>query len=139
MLNNKMEGMFYEGKKGTFSKTISETDVYNFAGICGDFNPIHVNRIEAEKSFFGKQIVHGFLVASFISTVIGMQMPGPGTIYLGQKCKFLKPVYIGDTITAEVTIVSIDSKNNAVLKTIVMNQDNVIVIEGEALVKLPKN
>lgn len=73
------------------SKTISETDVYLFAGISGDFNPVHVNRAAAEGSLFGQQIAHGFLVGSLLSNVIGMKLPGLGTIYMEQNMKILKP------------------------------------------------
>lgn len=128
---------FSIGQIAQFSKTISETDVYNFAGICGDFNPVHVNKVEAEKSIFGKQVVHGALVASLISTAIGMYLPGPGTIYMKQESKFLRPVYFGDTVTAIVEIVSIDERQRATLRTQVINQRNECVIDGTALVKLP--
>ena len=70
------------GMAGRFSKTISESDVYLFAGITGDLNPVHVNCTEAEKSIFKERIVHGILVVGFISNVIAMKMPGPGTIYM---------------------------------------------------------
>ena len=133
--------MNYEvGTKDTFSKTITETDVYNFAGISGDFNPVHVNRVEAEKSIFGKQIAHGFLVGSFLSNIIGMKMPGPGTIYMEQDMKFFKPVYIGDTVTACVEISEIinEPKNVLKLATRVVNQDGEVVIDGFAVVKAPK-
>ena len=70
------------GQNASFSKTITESDVYNFAGLVGDFNDVHINQVAAEKSMFGKRIAHGMLVGSFISTVLGMYLPGPGTIYL---------------------------------------------------------
>lgn len=130
-----MSKEFAVGDSGSFTKTISETDVYNFAGICGDFNPIHINKIYAENSKFGRQLVHGSLLNSLISTVLGMYMPGPGTIYLSQESKFIKPVYIGDTVTAKVAILSIDK--NAVLKTEIVNQHNECVLTGTAKVKLP--
>ena len=129
--------IYYVGQQSEISKTISETDVYTFAGICGDFNPVHINEIEAQKSIFGKRIVHGALISSFVSTVLGMYLPGPGTIYMKQISKFVKPVYINDTITARVIIKDIDEKNHAVCETIVLNQKNEIVMNGEALVKLP--
>lgn len=123
----------YLGKTATFSKTLTETDVYNFAGICGDFNPVHVNKVEAQKSKFGKQVCHGMLTASFISTVIGMYLPGPGTIYLEQNLKFKSPVYIGDTVIAEVKVSEING-NKITLDTIVKNSDEGIVITGNAKV-----
>ena len=127
----------YIGQTGTFSKTITETDVYNFAGICADFNPLHVNEDIAKKSKFRSRVVHGALINSFISTVLGMYMPGPGTIYLKQESDFVKPVFFGDTITAIAEIESIDINNIAVLKTTVMNQREEVVIEGKATVKMP--
>lgn len=128
---------FREGQTAEYSKMISEADVYNFADICGDFNPIHIDEKEAEKSAFGKRVVHGALVASFISTVLGMYLPGPQTIYLSQQCNFLKPVFIGDTITAKVEIERIDEKGRATLKTDVYNQNGEQVIQGKARVKIP--
>ena len=128
---------FEIGMSASFSKTITETDVYSFAGICGDFNPVHVNKVAAADSIFGKQVAHGILCSSLISTVLGMYLPGPGTIYMGQNLSFLAPVYIGDTLTAQVTIKEILPKGKAKLETNVLNQNNKIVISGEALVKLP--
>lgn len=124
------------GDTASFSKTITENDVYGFAGITGDFNSVHVNKVEAEKSIFGKQICHGMLVASFISTVLGMYLPGEGTIYLSQSVKFVKPVYIGDTITAEVTVKEIFKKDKVRLETVVKNQKLDVVVTGEAVVKI---
>ncbi|MGM0424652.1 MAG: MaoC family dehydratase, partial [Thermodesulfobacteriota bacterium] len=81
------------GEAAEFSKTISETDVYMFAGVCGDFNPAHVNEDYAQNTPFKSRIAHGMLTASLISTVIGTQLPGPGTVYMQQEVKFLAPVY----------------------------------------------
>lgn len=123
------------GDSASVSKTLTETDVYNFAGICGDFNPIHVNKQEAEKSKFGKRICHGMLVSSFISAALGMYLPGPGSIYLKQTIDFLSPVYIGDTITATVIVKEIE--NNVVkLETIVANQNMKVVVNGYAEVMI---
>ena len=129
---------FKVGQSASFSKTLTETDVVNFAGISGDFNPVHVNEIEASKTRFGKRVCHGALVNSYISTVLGMVMPGPGSIYMSQESKFVKPVYINDTITAICKITSISEKGKAELSTIVKNQNEEIVIEGKAIVLLPR-
>ena len=127
------------GQSAEFSKTLSETDVYQFAGITGDFNPAHVNQAFAEKSHFKQRIAHGMLSASFISTVIGMQLPGTGTIYVEQEVKFLAPVFIGDTITARVEVSEIDvNKNRARLITRCFNQHDQTVVEGSAVVSPTK-
>lgn len=129
---------FKVGDSSSFSKTITETDVVMYAGISGDLNPAHVNEVEATKGLFGGRVAHGMLVGSLISTVLGTKMPGPGTIYMGQELKFLKPVKFGDTITATATIIEITEKGRARLETICTNQDDVVVISGEALVLLPR-
>ncbi len=121
------------GDTASFSKTLTETDVYNFAGICGDFNPVHVDKETAAYSKFGKQVCHGMLVASFISTVLGMYLPGPGTIYLTQTLRWDAPVYIGDTITATVTVEK-KELNIVTLETIVRNQKKKQVVIGTATV-----
>ena len=128
------------GTKDSVTKTISETDVYLFAGISGDFNPVHVNRVEAKKSVFSKQIVHGILVGSLLTNVIGMKLPGPGTIYMEQNLKFLKPVYIGDTITAcaEISEIINETKNILRMSTKCINQNNELVVDGYAVVKAPR-
>lgn len=128
---------YYVGQSGEYVKTITETDIYSFAELCGDYNPVHVDKEFAEKSFFGKQVSHGILILSLCSTVIGTIMPGNGTIYLSQNSKFLKPVYIGDTVKAVITIASLEDNNRAILKTEVFNQYNEVVIAGEAKVILP--
>jgi len=127
------------GDSASVSKTVSETDVYLFAGITGDLNPAHTNEVAASKTMFGGRIAHGMLSAGFISAVLGMQLPGPGTIYLGQELKFTKPVRIGDTVTATCTVVEKDdAKNRLKLETICTNQDGDIVVKGMATVMPPK-
>ena len=125
------------GQKASFSKTITESDVYGFAGLTGDFNPLHVNEERAKKMQFGERIAHGMLSASFLSTVIAMYLPGPGTIYMGQEVRFLKPVKFNDTITAIVEIAELLEKGRARLHTYVENQRDETVVDGYALVKLP--
>jgi 3-hydroxybutyryl-CoA dehydratase len=95
------------GDAAEFSKTVSETDVYLYAGIIGDFNPAHLNEAYAQKTFFKTRIAHGMLTAGFISTILGTQLPGPGTIYMKQSLSFLAPVRFGDTITARAEVVEI--------------------------------
>lgn len=125
------------GQSGSFSKTIISSDVYTYAGISGDFNPLHVNAVEASSSVFGKQVVHGMLTAALLSTVIGTIMPGKGSIYMGQDLKFLKPVYFGDTITAVVTVEKINKEKNILeLRTQEFNQNGEMVVDGTAKVKV---
>ncbi len=127
------------GDSASFSKTMSESDVYLFAGITGDFNPAHVDEEYARGTFFEGRIVHGILTAGFISTVIAGQLPGPGTIYISQQLKFLAPVRMGDTLTARAEVAEIISeKNRVILKTTCSIQDGTIVLEGEAVVSPPK-
>lgn len=127
------------GQQASFTKTVSESDVYLFAGITGDMNPAHTNQVASEKTFFKGRIAHGMLSAGFISAVLGMHMPGPGTIYMGQELKFTAPVHIGDTITATGTVSQLDvDKNIALIETICTNQDGKVVVTGMATVKPPK-
>ena len=126
------------GQHAEFSKTVTESDVVLFAGITGDFNPAHVNEVEASKSRFGGRIAHGILSAGFISACIAMKLPGPGTIYLTQSLKFTRPVRIGDTVTARVEVLEWnEAKRRARLATTCRNQDGDVVIDGEALVMVP--
>lgn len=127
------------GQSDSFSKTITETDVYLFAGITGDLNPAHVDEEYAQNTRFGKRIAHGMLSAGLISNVLGTKLPGPGTIYLSQQVDFKAPVYFGDTVTAVVEVEElIPEKNRAILHTYCRNQEGVIVVEGKATVMPPK-
>ena len=123
------------GDKSSFSKTISESDIYTFAGVTGDLNPVHINAEYAKNSMFKQRIAHGFLCGALISTVMGTQLPGNGTIYLSQNMNFKAPVNIGDTITATVEILEKrDDKKILKCKTTVSNQDGTLVIDGDATV-----
>jgi len=127
------------GDAAEFTKTVTETDVYLYAGITGDLNPAHINETYAAGTFFKGRIVHGILTAGFISAILGMQLPGPGTIYMSQSLKFLAPVRMGDTITARVEVVElITEKNRLRLQTTCRNQEGTVVLDGEALVSPPK-
>jgi len=126
------------GQRASVSRTVTETDVVNFAGLSGDFNPVHVDPEYARTTRFGQRVAHGLLTASIMSSILGMQLPGPGAIYLGQTLKFLKPVFIGDTITAHAEVVQwIAEKRRVVLNTWVENQRGEKVLEGEATLWVP--
>jgi 3-hydroxybutyryl-CoA dehydratase len=127
------------GDSAEFAKTVTETDIYLYAGITGDFNPAHVNEEYAKNTFFKTRIAHGMLTAGFISAIIANQLPGPGTIYLKQDLSFLAPVRIGDTITGRVEVLELNTEKNRVrLKTTCSNQEGVVVLTGEGLVSPPK-
>lgn len=127
------------GDAASVCKTISETDVYLFAGLTGDLNPAHIDEEAARQTAFGGRIAHGILSAGLISTVLGMKLPGPGTIYLGQELRFTKPVHFGDTVMATCTVKELNpEKNIAKLETICTNQKGEIVIKGGATVMPPK-
>jgi 3-hydroxybutyryl-CoA dehydratase len=127
------------GQTASFTKTISETDVYMFAGITGDFNPAHINETYAQNTAFKTRIAHGMLSAGLISNVLGNQLPGPGTIYMQQQLNFRAPVTIGDTITATVEIIEVLlDKKRVRLKTYCTNQNQVVVLDGEAMISPPR-
>lgn len=127
------------GESASVSKTITETDVYLFAGITGDLNPAHVNEVSSTDTMFKGRIAHGMLSAGLISAVLGMYLPGPGTIYLGQELKFTKPVRFGDTVTATATVVEKNEEKNIIkLETVCVNQNGDVVIKGMATVMPPK-
>ena len=121
------------GDKASMSKTISDYDVYGFAGITGDFNPVHINDEFAKNTMFKGRIAHGMLSAGLISAVFGTSLPGANTIYLGQELSFKAPVKIGDTITATVEVLEkIEAKNRLICRTTVTNQDGILVVDGKA-------
>lgn len=127
------------GDAAEFAKTVSESDIYLYAGVSGDLNPAHINETYAQNTFFKTRIAHGMLCAGFISAVVGMKLPGPGTIYVRQELDFKAPVRIGDTITARAEVIGISNEENRVrLKTTCANQEGTLVLDGEAVVSPPK-
>ena len=129
----------YVGQSAEFTKTLTESDVYLFAGITGAQNPLQVNDIYAQNTRYKKRIVHGMLSSSLISTVIGTQLPGNGTIYVEQTVEFKAPVYFGDTVTARVEVSDIFlEKNRVKLKTYCINQNDEVVVDGYAIVMPPR-
>jgi len=122
------------GQQASFTKTVTEADVTTFAGLIGDFNPLHVDAEYARRSRFGQRVAHGMFTGGLISAVLGNKLPGPGSIYLSQQIEFLAPVYIGDTITATVEVTSWrPDKRIITLKTDCYNQDETQVVTGKAV------
>lgn len=130
---------FKVGDSASLTRAISDDDIRQFADLTGDHNPVHLDDEAAAKTRFGRRIAHGMLGASLISTLIASELPGPGSIYLGQTLKFLSPVYPGDTLTVTVTVAAIkEGKPILTLETICTNQDGTPVIAGEAVVLVEK-
>lgn len=122
------------GQTATFSKKVTEKDIQTFADVSGDHNPVHLNEEFAKTTIFKERIAHGMLGASFISKAIGVDLPGPGTIYLSQNLKFKAPVKIGDTVTAHIEITEIIAEKRRVLLKTTATVGETVVIEGDAVV-----
>lgn len=128
---------FKVGDQASVRKTITDEDIRVFADLVGDHNSIHLDDEYASKTRFGRRIAHGMLSASLISTVIGTKLPGPGSVYLRQSYQFVAPVFPGDTVTARATITKIrEDKPIITLETVCLNQDEQLVVKGEAVVLL---
>lgn len=126
------------GQSGVYARTVTEADILAFAGVTGDFNPVHVNEELAAASMFGGRIAHGMLSAGFISTVFGTKFPGPGSIYLSQTLKFKAPVKIGDTVVARCTIKELVPEKRKAKFDTVCTVKGKVVLEGEAEIMIPK-
>ncbi|NIZ46453.1 MaoC family dehydratase [Entomospira nematocerorum] len=123
------------GMKASLSRTITEADIFAYAGVSMDFNPAHIDEESAKNGIFKKRIAHGMLSAGFISAILGTKLPGEGSIYMGQELKFTAPVYIGDTVTATCEIIElVPEKNRVILSTTCTKQDGTEVITGKATV-----
>lgn len=128
---------FQPDQSASLTKRFSAADVHAFAQAAGDFNPIHLDEAFARQSRFGRPIVHGMLTAGLISAVLGTQLPGPGCIYLSQELRFTAPVFIGDAITAAVTVTTWrPEKGILTLHTECRNQDGATVLTGSAVAKV---
>ncbi|WP_198265342.1 MaoC family dehydratase [sulfur-oxidizing endosymbiont of Gigantopelta aegis] len=127
------------GMSANYSQTITDADIKSFAGISGDHNPVHMSDEFAENSRFGQRIAHGLMSASFFSALFGTKIPGPGCVYVSQNLKFKKPVYIGDTVTATVTVTSIVQDKRRVFFSTTCKVKNKAVITGEAELFIPEN
>ena len=125
---------FKVGDKATFSKTITDADLLLFAAVSGDTYEVHVDEEYAKTTRFGRRIAHGLLTASLLSTVNGALLQKPGGISVRQTLHWKAPVYPGDTLTATSEVVEIlPAKRRLRCKTTVVNQDGVVVLDGEAL------
>jgi acyl dehydratase len=126
------------GEEASFTKTITETDVYLFAGISGDFNPMHVNEEFAKQTPFKTRIAHGALPQSLIAPVLGMKLPGLGTVAVEIKCRFKAPTFFGDTVTATATVAEKMQEKRWVRMSLTWtNQRGETVAQGEAVVIPP--
>lgn len=125
------------GDSASLSKVFTEEDVRQYAGLSTDTNPIHLDKDFAAASVFGRRIVHGMLTAGLFSGLIGVELPGEGSIYLGQSLSFKGPVPIGEKVTASVEVVKIrEDKPIVTLRTLCVNSEGQVVVDGEAVVKV---
>jgi 3-hydroxybutyryl-CoA dehydratase len=123
------------GDKITRTQTITDETIRTFAELTGDTNPVHLDDGYAATTRFGRRIAHGMIAGGLISAALANDLPGPGTVYLSQTLNFKAPVYPGDTVTATIEVKSLHAnKPIATLSTTCVNQDDVIVLEGEAVV-----
>lgn len=127
-----------EGMTAVYTRTVTEADIVLFCGISGDVNPVHLDQEFAKTTMFKGRIAHGMLTASFISTVLGTKLPGPGCIYISQNLKFKAPVRIGDTVKARVTVSAVDRERGRVAVSTVCHVGDIQVIDGEAQLLVPR-
>jgi 3-hydroxybutyryl-CoA dehydratase len=128
---------FQVGQTFRYEQLIDDRLVRAFADVSGDCNPIHLDEAVASGSRFGQRIAHGGILFGMISKVLGMEMPGMGTVYLSQCCSFKQPVFLGDTVSLDVTITELLPKSQARLSTVITKQTGDVVLDGTAEVKLP--
>lgn len=127
------------GMQAAYSHTVTDADVKSFAGLSGDNNPVHMSDEYAANSRFGARIAHGLFAAGFFSALFGTRLPGPGCVYVSQTLRFKLPVYLGDTVIAEIIVASIDKVKRRVFFNTVCSVKGRVVIEGEAEIYIPKS
>jgi 3-hydroxybutyryl-CoA dehydratase len=136
-----LHGYFIEdlkvGMTTSYGRTVTETDIANFAGVSGDTNPLHLNAEFAAATRFKQRIAHGMLSAAYISTLIGTRLPGPGCLYISQTLHFLAPVRIGDTVIATATITEVNAAHRRVKLSTVCKVGDIVVVDGEAETLVP--
>ena len=120
------------GQSATYERTVTETDIAQFAELSGDHNPVHLDEAFAAKTMFKGRIAHGMLSAAFISTTVGTRLPGYGSIYVGQTLRFRAPVRIGDTVVTTATVKAINRERRRVTMETVCRVGETVVLDGEA-------
>ena len=139
--NEMLHGLYFEdleeGMRDAYAKTITDADVITFSGISGDTNPVHLNHEFASETLFEGQVAHGMLTASFISTVIGTKLPGPGCIYVSQNLRFMAPVKVGDTVTATCTISRLIPEKHMIEMETICSVGGKTVLDGQATILVP--
>jgi 3-hydroxybutyryl-CoA dehydratase len=137
----KREKYFFEdlelGMEADFQKTVTEADILAFATVSGDKNPVHLDEVYAAKTMFKGRIAHGMLTAAYVSAVFGMELPGPGAIYVSQTLNFKAPVRIGDVVTAKVKVVELLAPKRRARFECVCTVAGKAVLEGEAVLMVP--
>ena len=126
------------GMSASYSQTIGDFEIKQFAGLSGDHNPVHLDQEYAENSRFKKRIAHGLISVSFFSALFGTKLPGAGCVYAGQNIDFIRPVYIGDTVTATIEVKSIEKKSRIIVFKTFCKVRNKLVIDGSARIYIPK-
>ena len=125
------------GMSASMSHVVTDEDVRKFANVSGDHNPVHLDEDYAQKSRYGRRIAHGLFSASFFSGLFGTKLPGRGCVYAAQNLKFRRPVYIGDTVIATVTVISVDVMKKRVLFSTTCSVEGKEVILGDAEIFIP--
>ena len=125
------------GQKAQLQKTVKDDDIKLFAAVSGDCNPVHLDAEFASTTLFKERIAHGMFTGALISAAIACELPGPGSIYIGQNLRFNRPVKLGDSLTVELEILEKLPKNRVRIATRVFNQDGKKVVDGEAEVLAP--
>jgi len=138
---NDLNGHYFEdlkvGMSASYGKTITDADIVMFAGVSGDTNPLHLNAEYAETTPFGGCIAHGMLSASFISTIFGTKLPGPGCIYMSQNLRFKAPVKVGETVIATVTVTELVPEKKRAMFLTQCTVGDTVVVDGDALIMVP--
>lgn len=130
---------FHVGQQSSLTVKVTAELIQAYSNSISDRNPIHIDDEYAKKTIFGQRIAHGMLLGGFISAVLGNQLPGPGTIYLSQSMKFLKPVYIDETVETRCTITNIKIDKKIIVLSTICLRDDEVVAEGEAVIKYIDN